>query len=762
MLIESKPNFPANYQNAPKRCSLYKCVTFTRGTKNGPLTCRHMRQRHLCRNKTTCSRWILYHYYFCHSANIVGARYNNRISTSSTNQIRSKLAIVHTFPTKFLKYSLYNLTQVWLVFIFLFPILTLQANGQAIIGPTSNSNSNVYDNPQGYNYTSMQLQTLNDGIQIRLTNQQLQSTGTQTKRNNIKRSINISSQKNSIQSSERGRREGGGVSSFNASSNKYSLIILSHPEAQSTHVNISVMEVEKNNSIPIKNIRKRYIRNAGQEADSHNYKKNYNNKSPNGNRIDESKLKLLVMNGLGLKKLPDMRKVNISQVEYSRKYVEYLDRLKTNHVRGVSYLSDEPVASSPLTDLHILSIVTKSFNDISQKRRRHKRSVKNLAVLRQTKKGRSNEKIHFDQRDKTNILLHFPLTNVNDANFHHDKIDEANVRLMLLYSSALATNTRKFQATATGQRKFNRNFGNDSSMKNKNKNCNAGDGDVIDFNVEQRNESKSRGRAHFRKLNLKVYQLLSSSRRRLLASRKIEFENMRYEETRTQWLEFDVTKAVRGWLNKSHENLGIEIQCDRCRSIGARILSDVNPFAPLTSASAKSSAPDSDRFHLMPVLNIIGHGDTQSHRAGDLEVGVQHLVLTNNKSDSYFHHRSDQDMGWRREKWNNSCYKVHQRCCRHQLDVVFKDIKGFEFILQPKMFDAGYCHGRCPPRHNPAHHHALLQSLIWQQDSSRAPRPCCAPSKLKVLEILHVDEEHTDKLKISTWSDMQVLECACS
>ncbi|BFG06734.1 bone morphogenetic protein 2 [Drosophila madeirensis] len=119
-------------------------------------------------------------------------------------------------------------------------------------------------------------------------------------------------------------------------------------------------------------------------------------------------------------------------------------------------------------------------------------------------------------------------------------------------------------------------------------------------------------------------------------------------------------------------------------------------------------------------------------------------------------------MGWRREKWNNSCYKVHQRCCRHQLDVVFKDIKGFEFILQPKMFDAGYCHGRCPPRHNPAHHHALLQSLIWQQDSSRAPRPCCAPSKLKVLEILHVDEEHTDKLKISTWSDMQVLECACS
>ncbi|EDV90936.1 GH23994 [Drosophila grimshawi] len=91
-----------------------------------------------------------------------------------------------------------------------------------------------------------------------------------------------------------------------------------------------------------------------------------------------------------------------------------------------------------------------------------------------------------------------------------------------------------------------------------------------------------------------------------------------------------------------------------------------------------------------------------------------------------------------------------------------KDIKGFEFIIHPKTFDAGYCRGRCPPRHNPAHHHALLQSLMWQQDHNSVPRPCCAPSKLTELEILHFDEEHTDKLKISTWSDMQVVECACS
>ncbi|TDG38679.1 hypothetical protein AWZ03_014899 [Drosophila navojoa] len=219
---------------------------------------------------------------------------------------------------------------------------------------------------------------------------------------------------------------------------------------------------------------------------------------------------------------------------------------------------------------------------------------------------------------------------------------------------------------------------------------------------------------------------------------------MEVDETRSQWLEFDVTEAVRGWLNKSCENLGIEIQCDKCRRIGARILSDVHSPHHMD----QNDGDDNDRYHLSPVLNIIGHiGRTYR------EKGI-HSFNHNNYSDY-----SNSNIT---NLWPNSCYKSHQRCCRHQLNVAFKDIKGFEFIIQPKIFDAGYCLGRCPPRHNPAHHHALLQSLIWQQDHNRVPRPCCAPSKLTELEILHVDENHSDKLKISTWSNMQVSECACS
>ena len=94
--------------------------------------------------------------------------------------------------------------------------------------------------------------------------------------------------------------------------------------------------------------------------------------------------------------------------------------------------------------------------------------------------------------------------------------------------------------------------------------------------------------------------------------------------------------------------------------------------------------------------------------------------------------------------------------------VVFKELEDFEFILQPAKYDAGYCKGRCPPRYNPASHHALLQSLVWKRDRSLAPRPCCAPSKLKSLQMLVLDADDPTKLRVVSWTEMEVEECACT
>ncbi|XP_037732458.1 uncharacterized protein LOC119563224 [Drosophila subpulchrella] len=707
MIIDIEPNFSPKSKAPTKWCDLlqYKCKTSYSQTKK---LIAHT-------NKSTWILKIIFHIFFYRTTKTVGiAELEPTIKPPPrTVYCQSKLAKVYN---RYPKYS-----QIWLMFVLLLPTQQ-QVNGHGMFRPTSNSNVLSLSHSQNEN---MQLQIAllknqNIGAES-LETHQLQSK-IQAKRTSSDKDLNNLSKKISKQSRD---------SFYNASSNKYSLINLSQPK-HTPHLINQKIKVEWKSSVPIYNRQTRKSRDIRLENKSHNRKPK---------RVDEVRLKRLVLKGLGMKKIPDMKKVNISQVEYSNKYIEYLSRLRSHQDKGTSYFNNY-IGASSIADLHFLSIITNKFNDISHKRLRHKRSFKNLNRLTQNKKHKNNEDSVYGQQDKTNILLHFPLTNLKDAKFHHDKIDEANVRLMLLYSSSLATNSRRWQGPRN--RKLNKISGTVSSM-NPVKSCNSGD---VSYNQFKRVRS--------RQLNLKVYQLLSSNRRRLLASRKIEFENIEYEETRTQWIEFDVTKAVRSWMNKSHENLGIEIQCDKCKSIGARILSDSD--SSTQSSSGKSATPNNERFNLMPVLNIIGHGALKAQKEDD----VHHIVLTNNRSDEYVHHRSNQDTTWRKEKWNNNCYKLHQRCCRNPLDVAFKDIKGFEFILQPKVFDAGYCHGRCPPRHNPAHHHALLQSLIWQEDHTRAPRPCCAPSKLEMLEILHVDENHSDKLKISTWSDMQVVECACS
>lgn len=424
---------------------------------------------------------------------------------------------------------------------------------------------------------------------------------------------------------------------------------------------------------------------------------------------------------------------NISQLEYSSKYIEYLRRLRKN-VENKQEANPNHLQAS----LQLLSIVTNRFSEVTRKQWHHKRAKRAARICERSSSG--SGKTHrpsTGQSERTNILLHFPLTH-NGAQVNYERIDEANIRLMMLYNPSLSAPDPSIKP----YKKKNR------------KNCNnVYEKSLAPPSLYSHSHGRRTQKSRVHVVNLKIFQLLQKNRRLQLDVRRIEFENSNGEETHSQWLEFDVTEAVRGWLNGTHENLGIEIQCEKCRRYGARILSDASKA---DRNHDQEQDQNQNRFQLTPVLNIIGHvSRPHSHQ-------IDQEKLKSNQSHSVFYHRSTVDYPEQSKKWPNSCYRAHQRCCRHQLDVAFKDLKGFEFIIQPKTFDAGFCKGRCPPRHNPAHHHALLQSLMWQQHHDSVPRPCCAPSKLTKLEILHVDEEHSDKLKISTWSDMQVLECACS
>ncbi|XP_034947145.1 bone morphogenetic protein 4 [Chelonus insularis] len=205
-------------------------------------------------------------------------------------------------------------------------------------------------------------------------------------------------------------------------------------------------------------------------------------------------------------------------------------------------------------------------------------------------------------------------------------------------------------------------------------------------------------------VGITVYQLTNSSRQ-LVTQEYIR----RLDSPR--WIELDITDMVTLWHEGSADNLGLELQLN------------------------------SNIIFSNPILNIFTTLESREFR----------------KRRSASDHLMSLHKGRRTE-----CRGDNKKCCRHEMTVIFKDLKGFEFIVQPKNFDAGYCKGRCPPRYNPAHHHALLQSLIWKEDKRKVPRPCCAPSKLAELEILYFDENDPTKLKVSSWKNMRVLECACS
>ncbi|XP_078048420.1 TGF-beta domain-containing family member maverick [Augochlora pura] len=185
----------------------------------------------------------------------------------------------------------------------------------------------------------------------------------------------------------------------------------------------------------------------------------------------------------------------------------------------------------------------------------------------------------------------------------------------------------------------------------------------------------------------------------------------------SRWLELDSTVAVSSWLEAGLENMGLELE----------FLRDEEPVR---------------RSFSSPVLNVFAESSVSSGGRSKRSTPEELMSL----------HRS------RRTK----CKGESKKCCRHELTVMFKDLKGFEFIVYPKTFDAGYCKGRCPPRYNPAHHHALLQSLLWKEDRKKVPKPCCAPSKLDQLMIVYFDENDSTQLKVSYWKNIQVLECACS
>lgn len=232
-------------------------------------------------------------------------------------------------------------------------------------------------------------------------------------------------------------------------------------------------------------------------------------------------------------------------------------------------------------------------------------------------------------------------------------------------------------------------------------------------------------------VNINIYQKLSNDKLKLVSSKTV---SLSYKNPR--WSDFDVLSAYQFSINNNLELINFVVICDECNNL------------------------------LMNSHNILEH---KKHSTLNILISINEFVNATSSVRIKRRAATGGSAGHRKSRRKSRGDNIHRsscsnqqnttRCCRYPLEVTFQELESFEFIIEPKSYDAGYCKGHCPVRYNPANKHALIQSLMWKKDK-RAPKPCCAPKKFASLKIIYLTAERT--MKVATWPKMAVTDCACN
>ena len=121
---------------------------------------------------------------------------------------------------------------------------------------------------------------------------------------------------------------------------------------------------------------------------------------------------------------------------------------------------------------------------------------------------------------------------------------------------------------------------------------------------------------------------------------------------------------------------------------------------------------------------------------------------------------------------SSSNSKKSKKCCPHSLKINFRQLPGFDWILEPSEIDIFMCKGDChyaqfTSQHqhavsNPASNHALFQGYLHTINKRLVPKLCCTPSKLDSVQVVHYDQENPAQLTTTKWEGAIVKECACA
>lgn len=340
---------------------------------------------------------------------------------------------------------------------------------------------------------------------------------------------------------------------------------------------------------------------------------------------------------------------------------------------------------------------------------------------------------------------------INYSN-NSNSISNKNSTITNLKNSNTTNHNSSNKSQSTKNTNYNKKRNRNKSLKDNNNNSNSNSNSNINSNLNNNNrENNFNGN-----ISIHVYQLIEPYDRLLIKTQQIHMGDMK--TTTSRWIQLDVNTAVLSWLNGEHKNLGLEIVCENCYQNNLHIIHETRTLISSGNNMKNSNEGDVSVGKVTennnPVLNIVGNLIPREKRSKiEKTIKIQPSVSDHQQGQSQSHHHHNRKL----------CQAKDKKCCRHPLMVTLSDIKDFRYIVQPKVFDFGYCRGRCPVNYKPATHHALLQSFLTREAKYKhVPKVCCAPSRLVDIDVLHVDENDPAKLVVSTWTNIKVMECACT
>ncbi|XP_062521620.1 transforming growth factor beta-2 proprotein-like [Corticium candelabrum] len=231
---------------------------------------------------------------------------------------------------------------------------------------------------------------------------------------------------------------------------------------------------------------------------------------------------------------------------------------------------------------------------------------------------------------------------------------------------------------------------------------------------------------------ISAYQLTESCTRRGGYNR-ILLDTKRLTCTRSDYVEFDITRAVKTWATRKSENYGIEVEVvsDGCNR---------SPYRYTTTPYSMYLQPNGSNVPLERRPTLFVTSD------------IGYSVYTTR--------------GRRRRQTLDSrfCKSLHPKntnCCIRDFKLNLKKDLDWDWIVQPKVINVNQCSGLCPPTWADDANHTQIINQFRTLNPAGSVAPCCTPKTFEDVEIMYFNGISRRPV-MGTLSNMIVTSCVCA